>query len=144
MKTCSTIRLVLVPAAVTLLLLCVWVTILAVPGAFLLTAIYFASLPPAAIVIGPLSGAAALVLLFWWRHRVSGASMLCGLITVLALACVPTVATSPAKWMAEVAQDVRTSPSLFDKRPRSLLGRRAGGGALHGIRSKPLSTVAWF
>ena len=89
---------ILAPLSIALLLLAAWVAVLAIPGAFILATFLLAFIPiPVTLVL-----AATLVILFWRRHWLSGVTMCLGLLAVLLLATLPSVATSPARWIADV------------------------------------------
>jgi len=104
MKVRSAIRLGLAPLAVALLLFALWIAKLAVPGAWLIVAVYTVSLPKATLVVGALVIAITMVALFWWRHWISGATMLFGLIALVLLASQPTVGRPPSRSVADVVQ----------------------------------------
>lgn len=82
-------RVFIAPICVAVLLFTIWVAVLALPGAWLACVILFVSFPIVAIppaILLPF----ALVVLFWRRHRISGVTMLGGIMTVIIMAGVPT------------------------------------------------------
>ena len=89
---------------VALLLLAAWVALLAVPGAWLMAAIFFATHTPTFLVGSATALVVGLVGACWLLHRVAGVTMLCGLIVVVVLCAVPNAAESPASWLAHLAQ----------------------------------------
>lgn len=106
------LRLALPPLAIATVLFALWIAILAVPGAWLLAAILivrFGLLIPS-IVAGTV--ATVLIAVFWRYNRVSGITMLAALIATVLLSVVPNVATSPSRWIAEVAQVIYYRPVL--------------------------------
>ncbi|HEY4370215.1 MAG TPA: hypothetical protein VGN07_23490 [Steroidobacteraceae bacterium] len=90
--------------AIALLLFLLWIALLAVPGAWVIFSIYTVSVTKTVLVCSALAVALTLVGLCWWHHWISGATMLCGLIAVALLASQPTVAKSPSRRVADVAQ----------------------------------------
>ena len=86
-------RLAVVPLCVALILFLASVALLAVPNAVLAAALMEAALGNIAIAI-PALAAVVLVWAFWRRHRVSGLTMLAGLIAVALLSTVPSPAGS--------------------------------------------------
>lgn len=92
------------PLCVVFLLLAFWIALLAIPGAWLLTAIFIAPMSMTALLIGAAVSALALVTLFWRRHWVSGVTMGLGLVTLVLLTTQPNIGNSPARWVANLTQ----------------------------------------
>ena len=105
------------PLVVTFLLLAFWVAVLAIPGALLIVLLFVLGLlgTQIGLLIGALLLAAALIVPFWWRHWISGLTMMAGLVLVILLASLPTFATSPAEWVAHLAQVVYYRPVLLQQ-----------------------------
>ena len=105
----------LAPLSMALLLLAAWVAVLAIPGAFILTLFFLAPITIPGILVIALLLAVTLVTLFWRRHWISGLTMCLGLLGVLLLATQPTVAASPALWVADVTHVLYYRGALLEQ-----------------------------
>lgn len=103
------------PLLVAFLLLAAWIALLAIPGAFLIAMLLALELlrSETALSISALVLAAALILLFWRHHWISGVAMVAGLTIALVLACEPSLSTSPAQWTAGLARIVYYRSNLL-------------------------------
>jgi hypothetical protein len=105
----------LAPLFMALLLLAAWVAVLAIPGAFILTIFFLALVTTVGVLVVALILAITLVTLFWRRHWISGLTMCLGLLGVLLLATRPSVATSPALWVADVTHVLYYRGALLEQ-----------------------------
>jgi hypothetical protein len=97
------VKFLLWPVIVALMVLVLWITVLAIPGAWLFVALATADFSGVTATIVTLIGTAT-ILGFWRWNKVAGVAMATSLLTVVVMTLAPTPAQSLARWASNWVQ----------------------------------------